>query len=33
METECDALFQKAMLQRVASRDLVSLESSRESVE
>lgn len=33
METECDALFRKAMLQRVASSDLVSLESSRESVE
>ena len=33
MEKECDALFQKAMLQRVSSSDLVFLESSGESVE
>lgn len=33
LEKECDAMFQKAMLQRVSSSDVVSVESSGESVE
>jgi tRNA(adenine34) deaminase len=33
LERDCDALFQKSMLQRVSSSDVASLESSGESVE
>ena len=33
LEQDCDDLFQRAMLQRVSSSDVVSMESSGESVE